>query len=520
MNRLLAIFLFFIFCLNSYSKSNEVRIMESLSMYSSILGQEVKYSICLPADYFLGNQKYPVTYLLHGLGDDETSWLEYGRINQVADQMVKEGEVVPMIFVIPQGFRTYYMNDYAGKFNYQDMFIKELIPFIDSTYRTIPDKIHRATMGYSMGGFGALILPLKNPEVISTCVPLSISIRTDKQYMEEDSSGWNNQWGSIFGGVGKIGKDRLTDYYKQNNPFHSYLQNNLSKLKELKIFIDNGDDEQTLCRSNEELHILMREKGIPHEFRVRDGGHSFNYWYSAIPNALRFMSDAFELKPYRGDIVLKDSMMPLPEKQMQSLRIDNQEAFVFVPAEYEFTNRLYPVVYIAGNFSTVQQNSFAAMVNAEIESTKVAPMLLVFLPENSVTKIKTMLPEFESKLRIRKGYRFRAIIGFQNDALNTCAEALIPEQFSSCILADAYFSKTDFSELIAGKQSEIFKRTSFFIVAPDSGIYYEGNGSAHMFLRDNELKHEYRVTEGKGGFEWLMNELPEIINFTGTKFHK
>jgi len=159
-------------------------------MYSNILGQNIKYSICLPAGYETSKDEYPVVYLLHGLGDNETAWVEYGRISQIADKAVEDGEIVPMIFVIPQGFRSYYVNFYDGSFNYQDMFIQELIPYIESNYRVKNDRQHRATIGYSMGGFGALILPLMNPEVFSACVPLSISVRTDEQYLFEDPKEW------------------------------------------------------------------------------------------------------------------------------------------------------------------------------------------------------------------------------------------------------------------------------------------------------------------------------------------
>jgi hypothetical protein len=62
--------------------------------------------------------------------------------------------------------------------------------------------------------------------------------------------------------------------------------------------------------------------------------------------------------------------------------------------------------------------------------------------------------------------------------------------------------------------------TSFFIDAPDKGKYYEGNGNAHMLLRDMEKQHEYRVREGEGGFEWFLAGLPEIIAFTAKRFHK
>lgn len=179
------------------------RIMEGIAMTSALLGQEVKYSIVLPPDYFKGKKNYPVVYLLHGLGDEESSWLEYGRISQIADAAVADKEIIPMIFVMPQGFRNYYVNDYAGTFLYEDMFINELVPHIDKNYRTIKDSRHRATMGYSMGGFGALVLPVKHPDIFSISVPLSISVRTDKQYMVEDAAEWNDQWEDYLVALGR-----------------------------------------------------------------------------------------------------------------------------------------------------------------------------------------------------------------------------------------------------------------------------------------------------------------------------
>ncbi len=286
----------------SVRAQNNTRIIEGLSIDSKILNQPVKYSIILPQDYYSSKKSYPVVYLLHGLGDNESSWLEYGQVSQVTDAAIKKHGIIPMIYVMPQGFTNYYVNDYAGKFMYEDMFIQELVPFIDKQYRTVADNKHRATLGYSMGGFGALVLPLRNPDVFTVCVPLSISVRTDAQYMTEDASGWDEQWGRLFGAAGTTGESRITDHYKKHSPFHILTQPDLSKLKNIKIYIDNGDDEETLCRSNEELHILMRDRNFPHEFRVRNGGHEFQYWRDVLPNGLHFISDAFEGKPYRGDV--------------------------------------------------------------------------------------------------------------------------------------------------------------------------------------------------------------------------
>jgi enterochelin esterase-like enzyme len=501
-------------------KGQEIRVMESLSMHSDILGQDIKYSICLPEGYFVEKRSYPVVYMLHGLGDDETAWLEYGRIYQTADKAVQEGEIVPMIFVMPQGFRTYYMNDHAGTFLYQDMFVKEFIPFIDSLYRTIPDREHRAAMGYSMGGFGALILPLRHPGLIRTCVPLSISIRTDQQYMTEDASGWDQQWGRIFGGEGTAGQDRLTDYFRQNSPFYIFRERNPEIFHDLKMYIDNGDDEQTLCRSNEELHILMRDRGVPHEFRVRDGGHTFGYWRSSLPNALRYISDAFSKVPYRGDQTPLLDIADLPDRQMIDLEINTVPVHAYVPAEYFITNRLYPVIYLSGTFSSGQCDSLASITDRLVADMKVGPMLLVFLPENAVDQLITLLPQLEERLRIRQEYRYRSLAGFGGSATEVCNIVMLKEKFRSCLLMDPYLEKDSILNLLALLKPETGFNTSFFIDAPDKGDYYEGNGNLHVVLRDVNITHEYRVREGAGGFEWSLGGFEEIIRFADYHFHK
>lgn len=515
----LAISVCIILICNSLSASG-LRIMESMVMHSRILNQDVKFSVCLPKNYYDTKQSFPVVYLLHGLGDDETSWLEYGQISQYADKSTETDNTVPMIFVMPQGFRTYYVNDYKGTFLYQDMFVKELVPHIDSLFRTLADRQHRALMGYSMGGFGVLILHLKHPDIFGTTVPLSISIRTDEQYMTEDASGWDEQWGRLFGEPGLTGKDRITTYYRQNCPFHLFPQMTTAEIRKLNIYIDNGDKEQTLCRSNEELHILMRSLNIPHEFRVREGGHSFQYWCSALPNALRFISDAFEGKAYRGDISVTSATGQPGAVHLTTVTINNEKVYAFLPAEYEQGNRFYPVLYLTGDFTEEQRQLISTRVNLEIEKSNLSPMLLVFLPENSSIQLKTALPQLEENLRIRKGYKFRAVAAYQDKATEVCNLVINQEQFSTSILADAYISYNSFSGLFSETSEKALERTSFFVMAPDKGDYYEGNGNIHMLLRDKDLQHEYRVKEGNGGFEWFLFNLPEILTYSAKRFHK
>jgi enterochelin esterase-like enzyme len=490
------------------------RIMEGLTMTSAILGQEIKFSIVLPTGYFKGSKNYPVVYLLHGLGDDESSWLEYGRISQIADEAIGAKQIVPMIFVMPQGFRNYYVNDYAGTFLYEDMFIKELVPFIDKQYRTIPDSDHRAVLGCSMGGFGALVLPMKHPDVFSVSVPLSISVRTDAQYMVEDASEWNDQWGRLFGGVGTIGKDRITKYYQQYSPFHVFPKMEAKQWKHLKLFIDIGDDEYTLCRSNEELHILLRDLQVPHEFRVREGGHEFSYWRDALQNGLHFISDSFEGKTYRGDEIPPIKKVKYPKVSF----IDEESYVIALPPGYDESSRQYPVVYLIGDLDAAYKQTIAGLAHREMNKGLLPPLILVFL-KGEASLEDADIPELELKYNARNGYRFRALIGFGDKGGDALQYAMMPETFTSCVLFDSPLDTTLLKAAIASNKSSM-KKTWLCISTSDTSKNYKTNGMAHILLREEDVYHEYRVVDGDHESDLVINQLSEAFHFTSEKIHR
>jgi enterochelin esterase-like enzyme len=515
-----------------------LRIMEGLAMQSRILNQDVKFSVCLPEDYYDDNRRYPVVFMLHGLGDDAASWLEYGRISQYYDAEIEAGEITPMIFIMPEGYRTYYVNDYKGTFLYQDMFIKELVPYVDKMFRTLPDPQHRALTGYSMGGFGALIMHLQHPDVFGSAVPLSISIRTDEQYMVEYAPEWDEQWGRLFGAVGAVGPERITEYYKKNSPFYIIPELSSSEKKNFKIYIDNGDKEETLCRSNEELHILMRNEDFPHEFRIREGGHSFSYWCSALPNALHFFSDAFEGKPYRGDV--KEDIEDFPvikPSQPLTLQIGNDQVVAFVPYDFHQTSRSYPALFVTSDIGTEKLNQIVSAVDKAVETNEIGPAVVISIPEKLLSELPSILPQLESELRLRNDYHFRSIIGYRENATLVCELVINRMQFSSCVLIDGFLEKNNVINMINKLPEDALKKTPIFISYADKGDYYEGNGNMHMLLRDKEIKHEYRVVEGIGGLEdwgiggledwgiggledWGIGGLEEIIRFVSVNFHR
>ena len=267
------------------------RYQKDLVLSSAILDTDIRYSVLLPRDYFDNDDRhYPVVYMLHGYGDDQNSW--NGEWLHARDRIsaLESSGLEDMIYVYPMGYQCYYVNRYDGSFNYMDMFATELVPLIDQTLRTIPDRQHRSITGYSMGGFGAYVIAAKHPELFLCSAPLSMSFRTDSQYMTESASGWNNQWGMNFGGRGEKGEARLTEYYKDHCPYYVFNEENRQALESVKWYFTCGDDEEQLLIANDSLHVILRDRDFAHEYRVNNGAHTSSYWMNALNEVLPMFS--------------------------------------------------------------------------------------------------------------------------------------------------------------------------------------------------------------------------------------
>ncbi len=262
------------------------KVFDNLSMTSKILNMERNYAIYLPPDYESSQRSYPVLYLLHGAGDDQTGWVQFGEVLHIADEAIKQGKATPMIIVMPDantGKRGYY-NDVKGTWRYEDFFFEEFMPFVEKKYRIKGEKRFRAISGLSMGGGGTFIYALHHPELFSSACPLSaavgyISMQQAKERLA--SSGNENitdaEAASYFG---KYSALALIDSIPEDQK------------KAVRWYIDCGDDD-FLFEGNSLVHIAMRKKEIPHEFRIRDGGHTWTYWRTSLPCVLEFVSQAF-----------------------------------------------------------------------------------------------------------------------------------------------------------------------------------------------------------------------------------
>ena len=269
-------------------------VKEKQVIKSAILNKEVHYSIFLPSDYYTSERAYPVTYLLHGYGDADDGWIQFGEVNRLADDAIKAGKIPPMIIVTPDGFTSFYINAADGSFNYEDFFIKELIPHIEKTYKVKAEKRFRGISGLSMGGYGSLLYALKYPELFAAAAPLSAAIWTPDQIKEMSKSQFD---GYFINSIGKnlLGAERLTPTWLANSPLGLIEKKTQEEISSVRYWIDCGDDD-FLTIGNAQLHIALTNKNVPHEYRVRDGAHNWTYWRTGIIDALSFIGDSFHQK--------------------------------------------------------------------------------------------------------------------------------------------------------------------------------------------------------------------------------
>ena len=266
-------------------------VKEGLTIQSKILGKDVRYTIYLPFDYNSSERYYPVVYLLHGYTDNDMGWMQFGEVNMIADEAIATREIPPMIIVTPDAGVSWYINNYDGTVMWEDFFIKEFIPFIESKYRIRKEKRYRGIAGLSMGGYGTLNFAFKYPELFTAAAPMSAAVYTNEQVINFSQKRWNKVEGILFGKNLKS-KDRLTKHFNLNNPLYLVDSLDVNKLKTIRYYFDCGDDDQ-LSIGNSLMHIKMEKLKIPHEFRMRDGKHNWIYWRSGLVNALKFIGKSF-----------------------------------------------------------------------------------------------------------------------------------------------------------------------------------------------------------------------------------
>ena len=196
---------------------------------SRALKTEVGFNICLPPEYKANNTlRFPVIYYLHGYEGNESSYLEYAKYWREASK-----QYGPVILVFVNGGESSFFTDAPdGSVPGETVVVKELVPYIDQKYRTLPNATGRSVHGYSMGGFGALKLAFKYPEMFGSVVAYGATLSEAPEFKKHLGKVYTKMFGNDSKG------------FADNDPF-SLLERNAEKIRSnvaVKIIIGTKDD--------------------------------------------------------------------------------------------------------------------------------------------------------------------------------------------------------------------------------------------------------------------------------------
>ena len=255
--------------------------VETKQLNSALLNRTVNYDVILPAGYDESNWRYPVLYLLQGLGGHYDSWI-------IATNVATYAAKHKLIIVSPEGNDGWWTDSATDKNDrYESYIVSELLPLIDKNYRTLPFQKYRGIAGLSMGGYGALKFGIKYPEKFAFAASLSGALDAATAVETATSQPWTPaMWAfckpslmKVFGAAGsatRTGND-VAGLYRD------YPADKLANLP--YIYADCGVDDP-FFNANLEFIAVLRDRKIPHEFRERPGSHTWYYWNEQIVDVL------------------------------------------------------------------------------------------------------------------------------------------------------------------------------------------------------------------------------------------
>ncbi|HRG08848.1 MAG TPA: alpha/beta hydrolase family protein [Cyclobacteriaceae bacterium] len=275
-------------------------IVLSESFYSASVQLKLKYTVVLPESYEnLETERYTVVYLLHGHTGNYTSWITYAQLPiELANQY-------NCIIILPDGGNSWYVN-WSGQTDgkphqWENMLVKDLIPDVDKKYRTINKKSGRALGGLSMGGFGALAVGLKNPDMFGFIFSSAGAInfcKNIKQEMARDTVDWNSPqlWSDDKKVVDITGfsKERTPQGFvfktyadvDRYDPYTLFQKIDTASLPHIHLDCGNQDDFQ---KDAYQFLQQVKLRTSRYSFISLPGGHDVPYWRESIQHTFLVM---------------------------------------------------------------------------------------------------------------------------------------------------------------------------------------------------------------------------------------
>jgi S-formylglutathione hydrolase FrmB len=286
---LVALLMGFVGCVLSPQRVRATARAECVSLPSKILARDVPYCVLLPPSYDSDKtRRYPILYLLHGLGDNDQFLIHSGGMNLIED-LWEQHEFGEFLIVTPAGGSSFYINSRDGKRRYEDFFLQEFMPGVEKRYRALAGRSSRGIAGISMGGYGALHIAFRHPQLFGAVGAHSAALIEKLPNINTQNS-WQKNLLRVLSDA--FGSPFDPAFWNQNNPATIARTANLAGLK---IYFDCGsEDDYGFDSGAEALDKLLTARHVPHEFHLYPGGHDWIYFAQHLPAMLEFESHSFE----------------------------------------------------------------------------------------------------------------------------------------------------------------------------------------------------------------------------------
>jgi putative tributyrin esterase len=258
--------------------AGQVSVRED-SLFSSSLNAMSKYTVILPSAYAANHERYPILYLLHGLGGDQSNWVTLTKLVSYAGKY-------SIIIVCPDGRNGWYSNSTLKRdANYEDQIMKDLVPHVEEKYRVIRSKFYRGVAGLSMGGYGAVKFGLKYPGSFSFAAGISPSVQfpaglEDSVIVARWSRTSTTNLRELFG-------SRRMESWNNDDIFYLIERANPSVMPYFYLSIGSQDGIIELPEMTHQLATVLRKQKIPFEMHELQGAHNWKFWDSEIEIVLQ-----------------------------------------------------------------------------------------------------------------------------------------------------------------------------------------------------------------------------------------
>jgi putative tributyrin esterase len=251
----------------------EAQNVQTMSFFSAALNQQRTFNLILPLDYGTSTSRYPVLYLLHGYTGNNTDWTQKTNLSRYAARY-------RLMIVMPDGSNGWYVNSATDpKQKFEDYIIKDLIPYVEGHYRTIPLRRARAVAGLSMGGYGATFLGLKHADMFCALGSFSGALGVAHGLLNAPANA-SEQERKNFEEIHSHFGPADSTAAKERDPFEIVKKVPAAEIPML-YFAEGGED--FLLKSNREFMDLLASLKIPYEYReISPREHTWDFWDEQI----------------------------------------------------------------------------------------------------------------------------------------------------------------------------------------------------------------------------------------------